>query len=406
MSNMNIDKIKEDFPIFKNNPTLVYLDSAATSQRPQQVIDAVNEFYTNYNANVHRGIYKISEEASEKFENVRTKVRDFISAKSEQEIIFTKNTTESINLVMRGWGEKNIKKGDKIVISIMEHHSNFVPWQQLAKQKGAKLEIIDINEEGELKESDFEKIKGAKLLAITHVSNVLGTLNNVNKLCKLAHDAGAKVLVDGAQSIPHMQIDASAIDCDFFAFSGHKMLGPTGVGILYGKEQVLEETDPFLYGGDMISEVHVEESKWSELPFKFEAGTPPAASVIGLGAAIDYLGKLGMENIRKHEQIITQYALQKMTEINGVNIFGPKNPEKRAGVIAFTVNGVHPHDLDSILDEYNVAIRSGHHCAMPLHERLVLPASSRASFYIYNDKKDVDKLCDGIKEAKKIFKVD
>ncbi|MBS3067740.1 cysteine desulfurase [Candidatus Micrarchaeota archaeon] len=403
---MNIDKIKEDFPIFKNNPTLVYLDSAATSQRPQQVIDAVNEFYTNYNANVHRGIYKISEEASEKFENVRTKVRDFISAKSEQEIIFTKNTTESINLVMRGWGEKNIKKGDKIVISIMEHHSNFVPWQQLAKQKGAKLEIIDINEEGELKESDFEKIKGAKLLAITHVSNVLGTLNNVNKLCKLAHDAGAKVLVDGAQSIPHMQIDASAIDCDFFAFSGHKMLGPTGVGILYGKEQVLEETDPFLYGGDMISEVHVEESKWNELPFKFESGTPPASSVIGLGAAIDYLGKLGMENIRKHEQIITQYALQKMTEINGVNIFGPKNPEKRAGVIAFTVNGVHPHDLASILDEYNVAIRSGHHCAMPLHERLALPASSRASFYIYNDKKDVDKLCDGIKEAKKIFKVD
>ena len=405
---MNIDKVKRDFTIFDrliNGKSLVYLDSAATSQRPKQVIDSVRDFYSNYNANVHRGIYKISEEASEQFENSRIKVRDFIGAKSEREIIFTKNTTEAINLVMHGWGEKNIKRGDKIVISIMEHHSNFVTWQQLAKKNGAKLEIIDITEEGQLKESDFEKIKGAKLLAITHVSNVLGTINDINKLCKIAHDAGAKVLIDGAQSVPHMQVNVQSIDCDFLVFSGHKMLAPTGVGVLYGKEQVLEEMDPFLYGGDMISEVHVEESKWTELPFKFEAGTPPAASVIGLGAAIDYLKKLGMDNIRKHEEDITKYALQKMSAIKGVNIFGPNKLTKRAGVVAFTVNGVHSHDLASILDEYTIAIRSGHHCAMPLHERLALPASSRASFYIYNDEEDVDKLCDAIKEAKKIFGV-
>ena len=405
---MDIDKIKKDFPIFErliNGKKIVYLDSAATSQRPKQVIDAVNDFYSNYNANVHRGIYKISEEASEQFENSRIKVRDFIFAKSEREVIFTKNTTEAINLVMRGWGEKNIKKGDKIVVSIMEHHSNFVTWQQLAKKKEAKLEIIDINEYYELNEKDFEKIKGAKLLAITHVSNVLGTINNINKLCKIAHDAGAKILLDGAQSVPHMEVNVQSLDCDFLVFSGHKMLGPTGVGVLHGKEQVLEEMEPFLYGGDMISEVHVEESKWSELPFKFEAGTPPAASVIGLGAAIDYLRKLGMDNVRRHEQDITEYALQKMSAIKGLNIFGPKNSEKRAGVIAFNVDGVHPHDLASILDEFNIAIRSGHHCAMPLHERLALPASSRVSFYIYNDKSDVDALCNAIEKAKQMFGV-
>jgi len=409
----DFEKLKKDFPIFSrkiNGKDFIYLDSAATSQRPKQVIDAVTEFYSSYNANVHRGIYRISEEASEKFEAARENVRKFINAKSEQEIIFTRNTTEAINLVMHGWAEKFVNKNDKIVISIMEHHSNFVPWQQLAKKKNAKLEVIDIHseehndKEGELVEEEInKKIKNAKLVAITHVSNVLGTINNVNKICKIAHDAGAVVLIDGAQSIPHMAIDVQSIDCDFFAFSGHKMLGPTGVGVLYGKKQILEQTDPVLYGGDMISEVHVQESKWNEIPFRFEAGTPSSASVIGLGAAIDYLNKIGMENIRKHEYDTTKYALEKMSAIKGIKIIGNKDPKKRGGVIAFDVKGVHPHDLATILDEHNIAIRSGHHCAMPLHERLGLGASNRASFYLYNNKKDVDLLCSAIEDAKKIF---
>lgn len=403
---MDAEKIKDDFPIFQrriNGKPLVYLDSAATSQRPRSVLDAMEEFHTQYNANVHRGIYRISEEASERYENARMKVRDFIHASSEKEIVFTKNATEAINLVMRGWGEKCIGPGDKIVVSIMEHHSNFVPWQQLAKKRKAKLEIIDIKENGELKEEEFEKIQGAKLLAITHMSNVLGTINDVNRLCELARDAGAVVLIDAAQSVPHMPMDVQEMDADFLAFSGHKMLGPTGSGVLYGKESALEETDPFLYGGDMISEVHANEAKWNELPFKFESGTPAAASVIGLGAAVDYLTKAGMENVYRHEKEITQYALQRMGEIQGVKVYGPDRVEHRGGVLAFTVEGVHPHDLASILDEEGIAIRSGHHCAMPLHERLNIPASSRASFYIYNGKSDVDALCDGIQKAKKIF---
>ncbi len=404
---MNVDKIKLDFPIFKNNPSLVYLDSAATSQRPRQVLEAMNEYYSNYNANVHRGVYKIAEDATEKYENAREKIVNFINAKNVNEVIFTRGTTEAINLVMRGYGEKFVKEGDKIVITIMEHHSNFVPWQQLAERKNAKLEVIDITDGGELKEDEIKtKIKGAKIVAISHASNVLGTINDVSKICQLAKDENAISIVDGAQSIPHMRIDVQKIGCDFFAFSGHKMLGPTGIGVLYGREELLENMDPFLYGGDMISEVTVEKSEWNSLPYKFEAGTLPIAEVIGLGAAVDYLNKLGVDNVYSHEKELTKYAMGQLSGIKNISVYGPKEAEKKVGVITFNIEGIHSHDVATILSEYGVAIRTGHHCAMPLHERLHLGATARASFYIYNTKQDADKLANALKEAKKIFKVD
>ncbi len=400
--------MKKDFPILErkiNSHNFVYLDSAATSQKPKQVIEAMNEYYTNYNANVHRGVYKISEEATEKYEGTRSKVKKFINSSSEQEIIYTRGTTESINLVMRGWGEKFIKKGDKIVTTIMEHHSNFVPWQQLARKTGAMFEVVGINKKYELDENELErKMKDAKLVAVSHASNVLGTINPIEKICKIAHDNGAIVLVDGAQSIPHIPIDVKKIDCDFFAFSGHKMLGPTGIGVLYGKKELLKSMDPFNYGGDMISEVHIEKSEWNELPYKFEAGTQPIAEVIGLGAAIDYLQKIGMNKVGEHEKELTTYAIEMLNEIN-CNIIGPTGIDNRVGAITFDVAGIHPHDLASLLNEKGIAIRTGHHCAMPLHEYLKLNATARASFYIYNDRKDVDALIEGIKYAKKIFGV-
>ncbi|MDO8553786.1 MAG: cysteine desulfurase [Candidatus Micrarchaeota archaeon] len=401
--------MKKDFPILErkiNGHDFVYLDSAATSQKPRQVIEAMNDYYTNYNANVHRGVYKISEEASEKYDDARSKVKNFINASSEQEIIYTKGTTESINLVMRSWGEKFIKKGDKIVTTIMEHHSNFVPWQQLASKTGAIFEVVGINKNYELDESELErKIKGAKLVAVTHASNVLGTINPVEKICKIAHDNDAVVLVDGAQSIPHFPVDVRKIDCDFFAFSGHKMLGPTGIGVLYGKKELLESMDPFNYGGDMISEVHVDKSEWNKLPYKFEAGTPPIAEVIGLGAAISYLEKIGMKKIREHEKELTNYAIEMLSKIKNCKIIGSVDVDKRLGAITFDIAGIHPHDLASLLNEKGIAIRTGHHCAMPLHEYLKLNATARASFYIYNEKKDVDALVDSINYAKKIFGV-
>ncbi len=403
---MNIEKIKSDFPVFKNNPNLTYLDSASTSQRPLPVIEAMNEYYTSFNANVHRGVYKISEEATEKYEKAREKVRNFVCAKSDKEIIYTRGTTESINLVMHGYGEKFVNSGDKIVITIMEHHSNFVPWQQLAKRKNAKLVIIDINENGELKEDEIKtKIKGAKLVAVSHASNVLGTINNVSEICKIAKEEGAVSVIDGAQSVPHMKIDVQKFGCDFFAFSGHKMLGPTGIGGLYGREELLESMDPFLYGGDMISEVTVEKSEWNYLPYKFEAGTLPIAEAIGFGAAIDYLSKLGIENVYKHEKELTEYAISKLSEIKNLSMYGPKKADKKVGVITFNLNGIHSHDVATILSEYGLAIRTGHHCAMPLHDRLQIGATARASFYVYNSKEDVNKLVAGLKEANKIFKV-
>ncbi len=404
-----MDSSKQDFPILErkiNGARFVYLDSTATSQKPQSVLDTMNEYYTLCNANVHRGVYKISEEATEKYEKTRETIRDFIRAKSEKEIIYTRGTTESLNLIMHGFGEKYIEKGDTIVTTIMEHHSNFVPWQQLAKTKGAKFEVIDMSNDGELNEEELKrKIKGATLVAVTHASNVLGTINDVKKISTMAHEENAVCIVDGAQSVPHMPVDVQKIGCDFLAFSGHKMLGPTGIGILYGKEELLEKMDPFLFGGEMISEVHITNSAWNRLPYKFEAGTMPIAEVIGLGTAIHYLKKIGMENIRKHEVELTEYALKRFKEIKNVRVFGPIETKNRGGVISFEITGVHPHDIATVLDEKGIAIRSGHHCAMPLHDRLRIPASARASFYVYNTKEDVDRLIEGILFCKKIFKV-
>lgn len=402
---MDVNKIKKDFPILSrkvNGRKVVYLDNAATTQRPIQVIDAIDEFYNEYNANVHRGVYKFSEEATERYEGSREKIAQFIGAK-EQETIFTRNATEAINLVAYSWGEENIKKGDRIVVSIMEHHSNLVPWQQLAARKHAKLEFIDIKKDYKLKENEFEKIAGAKLVAITQVSNAIGTINDVNEICKLAKETGAVSLVDGAQSVPHMKVDVKKINCDFLAFSGHKMLGPTGIGILYGKQEMLENMRPFLFGGDMIREVHTDKSSWNNLPYKFEAGTPDISGAIGLGAAVDYLSKIGMNEVRKHELKLTRYAIDKFDEIEELEHYGTEDFQKRGGIVPFNLSGIHSHDVTSLLDERNVAIRSGHHCAMPLHIRLGLGATNRASFYIYNDEKDVDRLIEAIEYAIKTF---
>lgn len=402
----DVNKIREDFPILKekvNGKDLVYLDSAATSQRPKQVIEAVHNFYMQHNANVARGLHKLGEEATRQYEEVRFKTKDFINAKSEKEVVFTKNTTEAANIVMYGWGMKNIKEGDKIVTTIMEHHSNFVPWQQLAKMKKAEFVVLDIDEEGKLKEEELDKIKGAKLVAITAVSNVLGTINDVKQISKIAHSEGALVLVDGAQSVPSMKSDVQDMDCDFFIFSGHKMLAPFGTGVFFGKEELLDSMDPLLYGSEMIRKVTIEEATWNDLPHKFEAGTPIVAETIGLGAAIDYMNKLGIDNIRNHKEDITKYALDRMSEIGGIKIIGPKNANERGGLVGFEIEKVHPHDVAAILDDSGIAIRSGHHCAMPLHERLAIPASSRASFHVYTKKEEIDRLVEALEKVKTIF---
>jgi cysteine desulfurase/selenocysteine lyase len=402
----DINKIREDFPILKekvNGKDLVYLDSAATSQRPKQVIEAVHNFYMQHNANVARGLHKLGEEATRQYEEVRFKTKDFINAKSEKEVVFTKNTTEAANIVMYGWGMKNIKEGDKIVTTIMEHHSNFVPWQQLAKMKKAEFVVLDIDEEGKLKEEELDKIKGAKLVAITAVSNVLGTINDVKQISKIAHEEDALVLVDGAQSVPSMKTNVQDMDCDFFIFSGHKMLAPFGTGVFFGKEELLEQMDPLLYGSEMIRKVTIEEATWNDLPHKFEAGTPVVAETIGLGAAIDYMNKLGIENIRSHKEEVTKYALERMAEIEGMKIIGPKNANERGGLVGFEIEKVHPHDVAAILDDSGIAIRSGHHCAMPLHERLSIPASSRASFHVYTKKEEIDRLVEALEKVKTIF---
>ncbi|MEK6979753.1 MAG: cysteine desulfurase [Candidatus Micrarchaeota archaeon] len=425
---MNVEKIRADFPILfrktsektgKDGKPVAYLDNASSSQKPRQVVEAMQQCYYEYYANVHRGLYRFSEEATDRYEKAREAVADFIGANgndrtggsdgagnNSEQIIFTRNATEAINLVAYSWGEANIKRGDKIVISIMEHHSNFVPWQQLAKRKKAKLEILDIDPHGYgISESEFVKLRGAKLVAITHASNVLGTINNVRGIVKAAHDAGAVVLVDGAQSAPHIPVDVEKMGCDFFVITGHKMLGPSGIGALYGKTEILEKMPPFLYGGDMIREVRREKSTWAKLPHKFEAGTPGIAEAIGLHAAIDYLRTVGMEEIAEHEKKLTEYAMERFREAEGIKQYGPANANNRLGIIPFTIDGVHPHDVAAILDEYNVAIRSGHHCAMPLHERLGLDSTNRASFYLYNTQEEIDRMINAIEEAKKIFGV-
>ncbi len=400
-------KIKKDFPIFENYPDLVYLDSTATSLKPRQVIEKILEYYRKYSANVFRGIYKISERATEEFETTREKVAKFIGA-DPQEIVFVRNTTEGINLVAYSLGRKIIGKGDEIITTLMEHHSNFVPWQQLAFENGADLKVIEINSDGTLAFDPSLITKKTKIFTITLVSNVLGTINPVKEIIKQVRrvNPNVVVVVDGAQAVPHMKIDVKDLDCDFLSFSSHKMLGPTGVGVLYGKREVLEEAFPFLYGGEMIREVRLEGTVFKEPPYKFEAGTPAIGEVIGLSAAIDYLQSLGMENVREHEKKLVEYALKKLKEEFGerITIFGPEDPEKRGGVIAFKFGSYHPHDIAQILDSENICVRAGHHCAMPLHKALKVEATTRASFYIYNDKEDVEKLVEGLRKVEKVLR--
>lgn len=397
---------KKDFPIFKqkiNGKQLVYLDSAATSQKPKVVLDAIRDYYETYNANVRRGLYPLSEKATAKVEQVRAKVARFINAKDPSEIIFVRNATEAINLVVSSFASHNIKRGDRVVTTIMEHHSNFVPWQQVALQKGAEFGVVDIGDNFQ-SNANFKK---AKLLAITHVSNVLGTINPIREIIRTARkkNPDVVVIVDGAQAVPHMRVDVQELNADFYAFSGHKMLAATGIGVLYGRRELLDSMQPFLFGGEMIREVRIDETTFADPPHKFEAGTPDIAGIVSLGAAIDYLESIGMDTIRKHELGIMHYALEQLKQIDGVTIYGPSDLQKRGGVIAFNREGVHAHDVAQVLGDMGICIRSGHHCAMPLHKRLGISASARVSFYLYNDESDVDAFIEGIKKVKKLFQV-
>ena len=410
LQSINVDSIRLDFPVLKRTPygsPLIYLDSAATSQKPTIVIDALNEYYRNYNSNVHRGIYSISIEASEKYEDSRKKVSKFINSKNISEIIFTRNTTESINLVAYSWARSNLEKNDKIILTEMEHHSNIVPWQILSEEKNIEIDFIKITEEGLLDFDHFLTIldKKTKLVSLTHVSNVLGTINPINKIIKASHDFGAKVLIDAAQSVPHFNVDVQQINCDFLAFSSHKMLGPMGIGVLYAKEEILNEMVPFMVGGDMIKEVYLEKSFCNDIPWKFEAGTPNVGGSIALGYAIDYLTQLGMDNVFRHEQDLTSYAYENLIKFADLQIYGPTSLEQRCGLISFNLGDIHPHDLATIMDEEGVCIRAGHHCAMPLMNRLNVSATSRISFYIYNTYDDVDMFLKALSKAKKVFKL-
>jgi cysteine desulfurase/selenocysteine lyase len=395
------ETIKKDFPIFQNSD-LVYLDNAATTHKPQSVLDAVDRLYKEANANVHRALYSLGGESTERFENSRTKVADFINSNSAKEIIFTSGTTEAINLLARSLGD-TLKTGDEILISEMEHHSNIVPWQLAAERTGASLNYIPITETGELDLSDPDLYfrPNTKIVSLTHISNVLGTINPVKKLAEIAHDMGAIFIVDGAQGVPHFQVNVQDIGCDFYAFSGHKMLGPTGIGVLWGKTELLDKIEPFMGGGEMIETVTMESSTWNEIPYKFEAGTPNFAQAVGLGAAVDYLKTIGMSTIVEHENTLTAYALNKINQIEGIRIHG--SADERAGVISFNVDGIHPHDLAQFLNEDNIAIRVGHHCAQPLLSTLGETATARLSFYIYNDESDVDKFYNSLTNIRKYF---
>ena len=398
---LSSETIKKDFPIF-NNSDLVYLDNAATTHKPQSVLNAVDRLYTEANANVHRALYSLGSESTERFENSRTKVADFINSNSAKEIIFTSGTTEAINLLARSLGD-TLKPGDEILISEMEHHSNIVPWQLAAQRTGATLNYIPITETGELDLSDPDLYfrPNTKIVSITHISNVLGTINPVKNLAEMAHEMGALFIVDGAQGVPHLQVNVQDLGCDFYAFSGHKMLGPTGIGALWGKIELLNEMDPFMGGGEMIETVTMESSTWNEIPYKFEAGTPNFAQAVGLGAAVDYLKTIGMSTIAEHENTLTAYALNKINQIEGIRIHG--SADERAGVISFNVDGIHPHDLAQFLNEDNIAIRVGHHCAQPLLSTLGETATARLSFYIYNDESDVDKFYNSLTNIRKYF---
>ncbi len=405
---LDVAAIREDFPLLQqtmNGKPLIYLDSAATSQKPEAVIRAMDAYYRRSNANVHRGVYALAERATEQYEGARKKIQKFINAKSYREIIYTRNTTEAINLVAYAWGRKNIHAGDEIVTTLLEHHSNIVPWQLLAQEKNATLKFIDVDEQGLLRAEQFETLitEKTRLVAATMASNVTGTLTPIRQIIDRAHAVGAVCVVDAAQSVPHMPVDVQSLDVDFLAFSGHKMLGPF-VGILYGKRALLEAMDPFLGGGDMIREVFLDHSTWNDLPWKFEAGTPAIAEAIGMGAAIDYLNALGMDNVRAHERALAAYALDRMRDLEDIRIVGPLDADQRGGVIAFAVPEVHPHDVAQIFDREGICVRAGHHCAMPLHEHYGLAATTRASFYVYNVPEEIDKLVETLKKVRQIFK--
>jgi cysteine desulfurase/selenocysteine lyase len=404
---LNAQSIRNDFPILGrrvNGKPLVYLDSAATSQKPASVIDVMDDYYRRYNANPHRGVYAISEEATAAYESARQRVATFINAASPKEVIFTRNTTEAINLVRYSWGRANIKAGDRILLTEMEHHSNLVPWQLLAQEVGAHLEFLCIDDDGFLLLDQLErKLDGVRLLAITHQSNTLGTINPIKAIASVAHRAGALVLVDGAQAVPHMAVDIQDLGVDFYAFSGHKMCGPTGVGVLWARRSLLEAMPPFLGGGDMIKRVKLTEASWNDLPWKFEAGTPSVAEGIGLGAAVDYLSQFGMDAVRAHERSLVDYAMEKLQDVPGITLYGPKDSELHGGAVSFTLPNIHPHDLATLVDREGIAVRAGHHCTQPLMDRLGVAATTRASFYIYNRADEVDQLVSGIQKAIKVF---
>lgn len=401
-------RIRADFPILHQNVhghPLVYLDNAASTQRPTAVLDAMRYYYEHDHANVHRGIHELSRRATDAYEEARAKVARWINAPDAAELIWTRGTTEGINLVADGWGYSNLNEGDEIILSILEHHSNLIPWQMLAKRTGAKLRFVDVDEEGRLRMDEFEALLGekTKVVSLGHVSNSIGTINPIQEIAAKARAAGALMVVDGAQGAPHLPVDVQALGCDFYAFSAHKMCGPTGIGALWGRRELLEAMDPYQGGGEMISVVELETSTWAELPHKFEAGTPNIAGAIGFGAAVDYLEEIGRDAIRAHEVDLVGYALEKMAEIPWIRVFGPPSPEERSGVVAFEVEGAHPHDVATILDAHGVAIRAGHHCTQPLMRRLGVPATNRASFYIYNTRAEVDVMVRALHAVQDIF---
>ena len=405
---LDVEALRADFPILHQfhhgEVPLIYLDSAASSQKPVQVLDAMDTYYRSIHSNVHRGIHKLSEAATEAYEGSRNKIKAFINASNRREIIFTRGTTESINLVAQTWGRQNLGPDDTVISTVMEHHANIVPWQMLAAERGFSVRYIGLQEDGTLNLDEYGSLLAdgrVKLVVVTHCSNVLGTVNPVAEMARMAHDAGALILVDGAQSIPHMPVDVRALDVDFFAFSSHKMLGPTGIGVLYGKRAVLENMPPWMGGGDMIARVTLENSTWNELPYKFEAGTPSVAEGIGFGTAIEYLKQIGMDTIQAHADSLTRYALECLSEIPQVNIIGAAG--ERGSLVSFTIDGIHPHDAAQLLDNDGIAIRAGHHCAMPLHDRLQIPASVRASFAVYNTREEIDALAVSVRRAIKLY---
>jgi len=404
----DVERVRADFPILfqpVHGKPLIYLDSAASSQKPAAVIDALDAYYRTSNANIHRGVYWLSEQATAAYEGAREKIARFINARDARECIFVRNTTEALNLVAQSWGRANLGPGDTVVLTVLEHHSNIVPWQLIAAERGATLRWIDIDDQGRLRLDDLDRhlaTERVKLVGVTHVANALGTINSIAEITARAHAAGALVLLDGAQSVPHMPVDVQALDVDFLAFSGHKMLGPMGIGVLWGRRALLEAMPPFLGGGDMIRTVTLEDSTWADLPAKFEAGTPSVADAVGLGAAIDYLGDLGMDAVRAHERELVEYALERLPGVPDLTLYGPEG-EDRGGVISFTLADVHPHDIASILDTEGVAVRAGHHCAQPLMHRLGVDATARASFYVYNTTEDVDRLADSLLAVRRIF---